>query len=136
MQIRLTTDYALRMINYLSGKSSVVPSTELAENLSIPKPYVQSIGRKLKKAKYVDIMLGTTGGLSLIKAPEEITVYDIVLLMERSIKLNRCLEDEKQCNRDATSYCAVHSYFKGLQGFIEKDMRSKTFAEFLDDNTI
>ena len=131
MQINLTTDYALRMINYLSDKNTVIPSTEIAEKLSIPKPYVQSIGRKLKKAGYVDIMLGTAGGLSLIKKPGEITVYDIVLLMERSIKLNRCLDDEKQCNRDAASYCAVHSYFNGLQKILEQNMKLKTFADLL-----
>jgi len=131
MQLSLTTDYALRMIHYLSAKKTIVPSSEISENLNIPQQYVQSIGRKLKKAGYVNIMLGTAGGLSLIKKPAEISIYDIVLLMENSIKINRCLADEKLCNRAASSYCVIHAYFAGLQSLVEQDMQSVTFADFL-----
>jgi len=119
------------MINYLAEKKTVVPASEMAENMNIPREYAQLIGRKLKKAGYVDITLGAFGGLSLIKKPEEITIYEIVLLMERSIKLSRCLDDEKQCNRNAASYCPLHTYFNRLQDIMEKDLKSVTFAEFL-----
>ena len=131
MQIKLTTDYAMRMINYLSEMKTVVPASEMTEKMNIPKEYAQSIGRKLKKAGYVDITLGAFGGLKLIKKPEEITIYEIVLLMERSIKLSRCLDDEKQCNRSAASFCPLHTYFNKLQDKIEQDMKSVTFADFL-----
>ena len=45
--------------------------------------YVKSIGRKLKKAGYIDILLGTSGGLVIIKQPDEITFYDIVVLIRK-----------------------------------------------------
>ena len=129
MKIKLTTDYAMRMINYLSDNKTVVPSTELAEKMNVPKQYVQSIGRKLKKAGYVDIMLGTSGGICLIKKPKDISLYDIVLLMEGSIKINRCLADEKMCNRNAASYCTIHKRFNTLQNIVEHNLKSVTFAD-------
>ncbi|MDR2712368.1 MAG: Rrf2 family transcriptional regulator [Clostridiales bacterium] len=132
MQIKLTTDYAMRMLTYLAEKKAVASSGEISEALNIPQPYVQSIGRKLKNENYINITIGPFGGLSLIKDPEEITVYDIVMLIEQSITLNRCLENERFCSRHAAQFCSVHAYFSKVQDALEENMKAKTLASFLE----
>jgi len=132
MQIKLTTDYAMRMLTYLAEKKALASSGEIAEALHIPQPYVQSIGRKLKNENYINITIGPFGGLSLIKDPNEITVYDIVMLIEQSITLNRCLENERFCSRQAAQFCSVHAYFGELQEALEEKLKAKTLASFLE----
>ena len=130
MQIKLNTDYAIRILAYLAQKKAVIPSTELAKILGIPQSLVPSVGRKLKAKGFIDIIIGFNGGFELIKKPDDITVFDVIDAME-SIKLNRCLINAKYCSRDATSYCAVHQFFRNLQDVVEDELKAKTLADLL-----
>ena len=51
MQLKITTDYAIRMILYLAQNESVIVSaTEIAQAMKIPHSYLIQIGAVLKKA--------------------------------------------------------------------------------------
>lgn len=49
MQLKITTDYAIRMILYLAQNESVIVSaTEIAQAMKIPHSYLIQIGAVLK----------------------------------------------------------------------------------------
>ena len=51
MQLKITTDYAIRMILYLAQNESVIVSaTEIAQAMKIPHSYLIQIGAVLKKS--------------------------------------------------------------------------------------
>jgi Rrf2 family nitric oxide-sensitive transcriptional repressor len=77
MQLHITTDYAMRILIYLTEKKAIIPSSELAEQLNIPHNYVQSLGRKMKKLNLVDTVLGPLGGFFLTRDPDEVTLTRI-----------------------------------------------------------
>ena len=135
MQIKLNTDYALRILTYLARKERIVSSKELAEQLNIPQVIALRVGGELRDAKYIDILTGPFGGFVLAMKPREITVYDIVLLMEQTIKLNRCLDDEKFCGRNVMDACCVHGFFAELQSLLEEKMKGTTLADLLETDT-
>ena len=121
------------MLTYLADKKTIVSSTKLSDELGIPQPFVQRIGRMFKKEGYIDILLGLHGGLVLVKNPNEVSVYDIIMIMERSIKINHCLEDPEACSRKAAADCCVRDFFEELQKFLEETVKTKTLADFLED---
>ena len=64
---------------------------------------------------------GCNGGYQLAKNAEDATLYDVVKVIEGGIKINRCLEEDRFCSRDAAEWCTVHTFFQELQdGFIER----------------
>ena len=131
MQIQLTTDYAIRILTYLALKKAVASSTELSIKLAIPQKYVARVGYKLKNADLADTVTGSLGGYILARPVEDISLYDIIGALEDGVKINRCLEDERLCGRNATSFCVVHDFFHELQSTIDEKLKSETLATLL-----
>lgn len=133
MQLKLTTDYAIRILIYMAEKQSLVTSIEIADNMAIPQNYILKIMSKLRNNGLVTAQNGLGGGFILAKKPEDITLYDVISLMEKTIKMNRCLESDGHCSRCATKHCPVHKYFEEMQRKWENHLESTTIASLLDD---
>ena len=132
MQLKLSTDYAIRIILYLATTNQVVPSLELSTRLGIPQSFVFKINKKLKSAGLIKTHSGSQGGVSLALPAERITLYQIINIMESTTKINRCLEEDEYCSRFATSYCPVRKFYCKLQNNIEVSLASVTIASLLE----
>ncbi len=53
MHLTMSTDYAIRIIVYLSDRKYLASSRELSKNLNIPQSYVFKVLRALQKAGLV-----------------------------------------------------------------------------------
>ena len=53
MQLKITTDYAIRIVYYLACRSEVITASELAYELKIPESYIPKITKKLKEANII-----------------------------------------------------------------------------------
>ena len=85
MQLNQSTDYAIRMILYLAQAAQTVPSSKLSAALGISSRYLLQIGARLRDAGMVRVSYGNLGGYVLAKSPREITLLDIIILMEGNI---------------------------------------------------
>ena len=85
MQLNQSTDYAIRMILYLAQASQTVPSSKLSAALGISSRYLLQIGARLRDAGMLRVSYGNSGGDVLAKSPGEITLLDIIILMEGNV---------------------------------------------------
>lgn len=105
--MRLTTKsrYGTRLILDLAiyAKNGPVPLGDVAKRQNISVKYLEQLILKLKKAGLVDSQRGPFGGHMLAKPPNEITIGDIVRILEGSSAITDCAEmDDKlcaECNR-------------------------------------
>lgn len=118
-------EYAIRSILYLSlqPKGKVCYSEEISKDQEIPPSYLAKIFQSLSRKGIVRATRGVNGGISLLKAPESISVYDVIAAMEGDIFLNDCLIYEGFCPRDPV--CPAHVFWKDVQ----KDFRGKLEGE-------
>ena len=107
MQITNTTDYALRIIDYLSEKGNLATEAELADNLKIPIRNISKIMNILKNNNLINSEMGFNGGYSLAKNPERISYFDVISATESSMNLNKCLERNGVCLRNCIETCNV-----------------------------
>lgn len=107
MQITNTTDYALRIIDYLSEKGNLATEAELADNLKIPIRNISKIMNILKNNNLINSEMGFNGGYSLAKNPERISYFDVISATEYSMNLNKCLERNGVCSRNCIETCNV-----------------------------
>ena len=70
MQLKITTDYAIRIVYYLACRGEVITASELAYELKIPESYIPKITKKLKEANIITACEGIKGGYSLVKKTE------------------------------------------------------------------
>ena len=86
MQLNRSTDYAIQMLLYLAKAGKTVSSSKLAAAIGVSHRYLLQISAKLRAAGFIRAAHGPSGGLALDKAPEEISLYDVILGMEGIIK--------------------------------------------------
>ena len=72
------------------------------------------------------------GGFSVAKEKSQISLLDIIKLMEPTLKINRCLEPDKYCSQCATEYCPVRKTYCFLQKNMEERLSSITVEEILN----
>lgn len=131
MQFNVTTDYAIRTVLYLGQCKKRASTTEIAKEMGIPRGYLEKVLSKLKKAEYISANLGTKGGYSLNKSLKEITLGDVIRIMENTTKINRCLEQDNFCNRNAADFCAVRKYYVRVQKELEEKFCNVSLEEII-----
>jgi Rrf2 family protein len=92
---------------------------DIAKRQDISVKYLEQLIIPLKKANYVKSVRGPKGGHMLAKLPEEITVGEIVKVLEGGISLSDCIENPHTCNK--SSSCLT----RGLWGEATQAMYDK-----------
>ena len=72
---------------------------DIAKRQEVSVKYLEQIIIPLKKAHYIESVRGRKGGHILSRPPEEITVGEIVALLEDSSSLVECVKDSEVCER-------------------------------------
>lgn len=132
MQLKLSTDYVIRIVLYLSMKKQDVSSKELSEKLGVDEYYVLKFLKKLHDAGIVKKEDNVKDTFFLTKEPDQITMFDVINVMENTIKINLCLEDEEYCSRLATKTCPVRKFYCEVQKDIENSLKSKTIKDLIN----
>lgn len=133
MQLIITTDYAIRLVYYLSMEKEMKNTTVIANALGIPASYVQKVVKPLKEAGILEAVEGLQGGYRLAKKSDQITLFDIISATEKTMKINRCLETDAYCSRFAVPTCPVRKVYTVLQRQFEDRLSEITISELLQE---
>ncbi len=99
--MRLTTKsrYGVRLILDLAiySKEGPVSLGDIAQRQNISKKYLEKLIRKLKAGGFVKSRRGPFGGHMLAKDPKEISVGDLVRVLEETTAITDCADNEKLC---------------------------------------
>lgn len=131
MQLRTTTDYAIRLLLCLAGRSpgSVTPVSKIAEQIGVSPNYLKKVTAQLRSKGLIVSDQGTQGGYALARPACEITLYDAIVACEETVKLNRCLESGAACSRHAERWCKVRRYLQDAQDNLEERLLAVTLEE-------
>lgn len=131
--IKLSTKsrYGTRMLLDMAQRYNQGPIqlAEIAKRQDISVKYLEQIIIPLKKAHYVESMRGPKGGHILAKPPEEITVAEIVSLLEENASLVECTENAAVCKR--ADVCPTRLIWKEASEALFDRLRSITLADLV-----
>jgi Rrf2 family iron-sulfur cluster assembly transcriptional regulator len=101
MRLSTKTRYGTRLILDMAQHygQGAIQLGEIANRQNISVKYLEQIIRPLKKANYVKSFRGAKGGHMLTKPPEEISVGEVVAVLEGGKTLVRCENDPQNCER-------------------------------------
>lgn len=120
MRLTLYTDYALRVLMYLSVKKEddKTTITEITEAYGISRNHLTKVIHHLGKLELIETTRGRGGGFTLAKEPKDITVGYVVRHMEEDFYLVECFNRENnQCV--LTSVCTLqHALSEALQAYL------------------
>lgn len=131
MQLNVTTDYAIRMTLLLAISGTPVGSDVISIQMGIPKLLIAQIAKPLRDAGIITTKRGVGGGFSLNRKPEDISLADVINAMEGTTRVNRCLEADHYCSRNATETCPVREFYESVQSSLDQTFAEKTIASFM-----
>ncbi len=82
----------------------------------------------LKGAGFVESKRGKSGGFYLMKSPEEITVGDIICVIEGPAEPIACIEKGKENTCADTNTCAFREIWTEVARAVSRILDSATFA--------
>ena len=124
--------YALRILVDMAEHQSegYITLQEVARRQDISEKYLESIVRELVKGGVVAGQRGKGGGYRLCRAPEQISVGEILRCTEGSLAPVACLtEGAGPCER--TARCRTLTFWQGLDEVIRKYVDGCTVADMM-----
>lgn len=97
--------------------------------MGIPKSYIPHVLRVLANAGYLTVERGQNGGYFLAKPAEDISMLDVLNVMEKTTRLNRCLEEDGYCDCFVPSTCPAHYVFDIAQQKFDEYFSSVSIAD-------
>ncbi len=133
-----TCKYALRALIYL-GKNSEdgtkIGIKKIASDLDIPTPFLGKILQNLVKQKILSSTKGPNGGFGLGKNPQDISLYEIVSIVDGEDFFKNCLISLEPCSthHDNGQPCPVHNKFSAVRKELSGFYSNTTIASIIED---
>jgi Rrf2 family protein len=103
---------------------------DIAKRQEISLKYLEQIVIPLKKAHFIKTVRGPKGGHILARPPDEITVAEVVALLEEGVSLVECTERAEVCRRADT--CATRLIWKEASQAMFNTLKSITLADLVE----
>ena len=135
--ITASVEYGIHSLLWLAASDAApVSSRDLAEFQGLSPSFIAKIFPKLEKAGIVKASEGVRGGYVLAKAPEEISVLEIVDAIEGHKPLFDCLEIRGRCvvfgdNPPAwatAGVCSIHAVMLRAEKAMRESLASQSLA--------
>lgn len=130
LRVSKLTDYATVVMTCLAGAGdSVMSAQALAERARLEVPTVSKLLKQLAQAGLATSSRGINGGYRLARAPDRITIADIVTAMEGPIGMTECGAHAGLCDHEP--HCGVRVNWQRINVAIAGALSSVTLADML-----
>ena len=132
MRITLESDYALRIVTTLAENKVLLDAKAIADKTLVSQKFALKILRKLTIGGVVSSYKGAKGGYMLKRTPDEITLKQVIELIDGPIVIARCLEGTEECtlNPDKSS-CVFHHIFDSISIDVARKLSKITIRDIL-----
>ncbi len=104
--------------------------SDVAKRQDVSVKYLEQILIPLKKAGYIESLRGPKGGHILARPPEEITVKEIVAVLEETTSLVECCDDSAVCQR--ANICPTRPLWKEASDAMFDKLQAITLADLVE----
>jgi Rrf2 family iron-sulfur cluster assembly transcriptional regulator len=134
MKLSTRSRYGTRMMLDLAQHydDGPVQVGDIARRHDISVKYLEQLIIPLKKANYIKSVRGPKGGHVLAKPPEEITVGEVVKVLEGGISLADCIENPDICDRSET--CLTRGIWETATRAMSRELNSMTLSDMAKGN--
>ena len=131
LRINRLTDYSTLALTYLATHPDRMHSAaDIAAALGLGVPTVSKVLKTLGRHELVRSIRGLRGGYSLSRAPESISVADIVdALEEQPFGLTECSASAGLCGFERS--CRIRSNWQRINRMVRRTLESVTLADMM-----
>ena len=124
-----TVEYALRAVVCLADRApSACTTEEIAVATKVPKPYLSKVLQALVRHKIARSQRGIGGGITLIKTPDQLTLFEIVNAIEPIARIETCPLGLKSHGKQL---CPLHKRLDEAAAVVQKSFEETTLSDLL-----
>jgi Rrf2 family protein len=131
MRVSRKTDYALRalftLVEHHGG--APIPIREIARRNDVPKKFLEQIMLALKERGWVDSAAGVRGGYRLAKAPEKITLGEVIRHFDGILAPIDCVSVTAYQHCSQEPMCRFRRVFLDARNYVATLMDRSTLAQ-------
>ena len=134
MQLSTKGRYAVMAMVDLAKRAEsgvAMPLMEIAEGQNLPMSYLEQLFMKLRRAGLVTAVRGPRGGYRLARPAAEISIAEIMLATDESVRMTRCADDGTELCL-GTRRCETHDLWQALGDHIGAFMSLISLQHVLD----
>ncbi|TAK95000.1 MAG: Rrf2 family transcriptional regulator [Verrucomicrobia bacterium] len=138
MKLSVRGEYALRALLVLARDyqedDSVVRIQEISRKQNIPKRFLEQILNDLKSARLVESKRGVAGGYRLRRAPQHITLAEIIRHVEGPLAPVSCVSEKfyEKCSCPDETRCPIRDVMKEVRDSIVAHMEHTSLADLAE----
>jgi len=131
MKLTKKGEYALRAMIELSlnYKKEPVLIRQISENERIPEKFLEQILLELKKAGLLQSRRGPGGGYSLISPPSEITLAQVIRIIDGALAPLGCVSRWAYIRCPEEKRCGLYNVMLDVRNAVSKILEGITFAD-------
>jgi Rrf2 family protein len=132
MKISARSRYATRILIDLALNDDDAPvrTTTISERTGITVQFIEQILKSLRQAELVTSKRGATGGYHLNKPANEISLGEIIRIMEGPLTLTDCCDDAELCNRSGA--CLTRDAWRRVSSILAAALDSIKLSDVID----
>lgn len=137
MKFSKKSEYALRALIELTAqyRRALVQRHEIADRQNIPIEFLEQILLTLKNAGLLASKRGVNGGYSLIKSPEDITLGQVIRLLDGPLAPIGCVSKTayrkcSDCSYAEKESCPIQQVMLGVRNAISDILDHYTLRDF------
>jgi FeS assembly SUF system regulator len=130
------SDYAVVVLEALSHKAAApMSASQIAVESNLPEPTVAKVLKQMATGGLVTSSRGVNGGYEMARGPEQITVFDIVSVIEGRLALTACVDGgEDPCALEGA--CAMTGRWNKVNDAVRKAFMGITLADMIKKREI
>ena len=131
MKLSTRGRYGTRLMIELARHYGYGPTSmsQIAKNQNIPVKYLEQLVIPLKKAELITSVRGPRGGHMLARAPEKISIWELLDLLESKFTFADCLKDPNICEN--TDSCPVRPVWGKALNLMMKHFKETSLKDVL-----
>lgn len=140
------SDYALvALVSLARAAPDKLSAREIAEQFRVPLPLLMNVLTELARHRMISSTRGVKGGYRLARAPEDITLAQLIEAIEGPVRLTLCCHDDsgeapesgsdnQEC--DLVGSCPVRDPVRKVHAILHRFLDEVTLAHLLSDEEL
>lgn len=131
-----TSRYAIRALIYLAintSETKKIGIKKIADDLDIPSPFLGKILQTLTRKKILSSTKGPNGGFGISESTTEVSLMEIVRIIDGDELFDRCLISNKTCGEKEGDTCSLHNHYVSIRKDINELFTSHTIGKLANE---
>ncbi len=135
LRISKLTDYGIVLLARFAAEppGTTLNAREMSEATGLPLPVVSKMLKTLAGAELLRSQRGAKGGYHLMRAPEAVTVAELLDALEGGVALMDCTAGPGHCEQEQN--CNVREPWQRINRAVLGALETVTLAELVQPNT-